>query len=138
MGIFEAERRRLSKAEENRVTSTVFGTLEIVDRSRFLGAILNEIDRDIAGRLDVGGLKFSYWEKTGKKCPDVLLRNGTTFLSIECKLASSFDVDQLADEHKDRPLCLVAISSHHNEPPEIEEARRKLRGKASGSLGFTG
>jgi hypothetical protein len=130
VSIFEAQERD-HNADEDRLTSAVFGTLEILDRSKFLASILKKCRIELGEQTDLNNLKFHYWLPTGKRIPDVVLRekSGNRIrIAIECKLDDrDFDVDQLVEEYEDRPDCLVAVSDHWSEPPEIQQARDRLK-----------
>ena len=60
MGIFEAEVRRHT-GEEDMLTSRVFGTLEILDRSKFVMPILEHCGVELGEEIDPGRFTFSYW-----------------------------------------------------------------------------
>ncbi|MDM7913546.1 MAG: hypothetical protein QUS09_10660 [Methanotrichaceae archaeon] len=129
MSVFEAVRRNHTKLED-RLTAAVFGTLEIVDRSRFLAPVLKKGGVDLDAHVNPNKLEFHYWLCTGRRTPDVVIRENSgkrVNIVIECKLNDEFDVDQLVEGYQDVPNChLIAISHHWVEPHEIQQARDRL------------
>jgi hypothetical protein len=123
MGIFEAQARKYT-GEEDMLTSSVFGTLEIIDRSKFLAPILGQCGVELGEETDPGRFTFSYWETIGERTPDVVLKDKPILISIECKLNAPLDFRQLVDEYKDgveahKNFWLIAVTSDYVEPTEI-------------------
>lgn len=132
MGIYEAEVRKHT-GEEDRLTSRVFGTLEILNRSKFLVPILERCEIEL-GEIDPDHLAFSYWEAMGKRTPDVILRDKSVFISIESKLGSSAETWQLVEEYEDgmkvqENFWLIAVTADYTEPSKVEEAKSVLSEK---------
>jgi hypothetical protein len=133
MGVFEAEVRRHT-GDEDILTSRVFGTLGILDKSKFLASILKQCGVELGEEFGFDCLAFSYWEAIGKRTPDVILRDKSILISIESKLGSSVDTWQLVEEYEDgmklqRNFWLIAVTAHYVEPSQVKEAKSMLREK---------
>lgn len=133
MGIFEAGRRGHT-GEEDMLTSSVFGMLEILDRSKFLAPVLEQCGVELVEDIDLGRLSFNYWESTGKRTPDVILRDKSILISVESKLGSQIDNWQLVEEYEDgikaqRNFWLIAITADYIQPAELEKAKSVLKEK---------
>lgn len=134
MGVFEAERRGHT-SEEDMLTSSVFGTLEILDRSKFLVPVLEKCGVELVKDIDPDQLCFSFWESTGKRIPDVVLRNESILIYVENKLGTHLDAEQLVDEYEDgmkihKNFWLAAVSADYTEPTEVlEKAKSVLKDK---------
>ncbi len=130
MGIFEAEVRG-HRGEEDLLTSRVFGTLEILDKSKFLGPLLQQCGVDLGKDIETSQFVFKYWETAGKRTPDVILKGKSALIFIENKLDTPVDVVQLVEEYEDgtkthKNFWLIAVSRDYIEPIEIENARSTL------------
>ena len=131
MGIFEANIRGHT-GDEDTLTSSVFGVLEVVDSSKFLTPILEiwggwPLDSDRSTDFT-----FEYWKSAGKRIPDVIIRNNAALIFIECKLGSPADTRQLVEEYKDgvstgENFRLVLVTADNNKPSEIDAASTKLK-----------
>lgn len=133
MGIFEAISRGHT-GEEDMLTSSVFGILEILDRSKFLAPVLEHCGVALVEEMDPGRLSFSFWESTGKRTPDVILKDKSILVSVESKLGEQVDSRQLVDEYEDgmklhKNFWLVAVTADYVKPTEIEKAKSVLREK---------
>jgi len=133
VGIFEAERRGHT-GEEDMLTSRVFGTLEILDRSKFLVPFLKQCGVELGEEMDPGRLFFNYWESTGKRTPDVILRDESILISVESKLGSQIDNWQLVEEYEDgikaqKNFWLIAVTPDYTQPTKVEKAKSVLREK---------
>lgn len=133
MGVFEAARRGHT-GEEDMLTSSVFGVLEILDRSKFLVPVLEQCGVELGKEIDLGHLSFNYWQSTGKRIPDVILRDGSTLISVESKLGAQVDIGQLVEEYEDgvkaqENFWLIAITADYTQPSEVEKAKSLLREK---------
>lgn len=133
MGIFEAISRGHT-GEEDMLSSSVFGILEILDRSKFLAPVLEHCGIALGEEMDPGRLSFSFWESTGKRTPDVILKDKSILISVESKLGEQVDSQQLVDEYEDgmklhKNFWLVAVTADYVKPTEIEKAKSVLRGR---------
>lgn len=134
MGIFEAEVRGCT-GEEDILTSRVFGILEILDRTKFLLPILKQCEINLEQDSKPENLSFSYWEKMTKRTPDVILKDKSTLIFIECKLGSPLDIHQLTEEYEDgmkarKDFWLIAVTSDWTEPSQIQQAKESLTKKS--------
>jgi len=130
MGLFEAEVRGYT-GEENILTSRVFGTLEILDRTKFLLPILKQCGVSLEQDTDPKNILFSYWKTMGKRTPDVILEDKSSLIFIESKLGSALDVHQLTEEYEDgmkvsKDFWLIAITRDWAEPLQIKEAKNAV------------
>jgi hypothetical protein len=130
MSVFEAEVRRHT-GEEDILTSRVFGTLEILDKSKFLAPILKQCGVELAQEAAPQSFSFSYWREMGKRTPDVILEDKLNLIFFENKLDASLEIGQLVEEYKDGIGChknfrLIAVTSDWVEPPEIQQSRGLL------------
>jgi hypothetical protein len=134
MGIFKAELRGHT-GKEDVLTSRVFGTLEILDRSKFLLPILQQCGVQLLQETVPESFTFNYWREMGKRTPDVILEDNRNLIFFENKLNDSLHVDQLVEEYEDGIGChknfrLIAVTSDWIEPSEvIQKARESLRKK---------
>lgn len=136
MGIFEAEIRGHT-GEEDILTSRVFGILEILDRTQFLLPILKQCGISLEQDSKPENISFSYWEKMGKRTPDVILKDKSTLIFIECKLDAPLDIHQLTEEYEDgmkarKDFWLIAITRDWVEPLQIQQAKEILMKKKNG------
>ena len=136
MGIFEAEVRGCT-GEEDILTSRVFGILEILDRTKFLLPILKQCEINLEQDSKPENLSFSYWEKMGKRTPDVILKDKSTLIFIECKLGSPLDIHQLTEEYEDgmkarKDFWLIAVTRDWVEPLQIQKAKEILMKRKNG------
>ena len=130
MGIFEAEVRG-HRGEEDLLTSRVFGTLEILDRSKFLVPLLQKCGIELTKEIEANRFRFKYWERVGKRTPDVILKDKSALIFIENKLDTPVDVVQLVEEYEDgtkthKNFWLMCVTRDFVEPIEIENARSTL------------
>ena len=130
MSIFEAEVRGHT-SKEDILTSLVFGTLQILDRTKFLTPILEQCEVELAGEAAPERFTFTYWRKMDKKIPDVILEDNLNLIFFENKLNASLGVGQLVEEYEDGIRChknfrLIAVTSDWVEPPEIQQAKELL------------
>ena len=134
MGIFKAELRGHT-GKEDVLTSRVFGTLEILDRSKFLLPILQQCGVQLLQETVPESFTFNYWREMGKRTPDVILEDDRDLIFFESKLNDSLHVDQLVEEYEDGIGChknfrLIAVTSDWIEPSEvIQKATESLRKK---------
>lgn len=136
MGIFEAEVRGCT-GEEDILTSRVFGILEILDRTQFLLPILKQCGISLEQDSKPENISFSYWEKMGKRTPDVILKDKSTLIFIECKLGSPLDIHQLTEEYEDgmkdrKDFWLIAVTRDWVEPLQIQKAKEILMKRKNG------
>jgi len=130
MGIFEAAIRGHA-GEEDILTSSVFGTLEILDTTKFLIPVLKQCGVELAKEAAPESFSFSYWREMGKRTPDVILEDNRNLIFFENKLNDSLHVDQLVEEYEDGIRChknfrLIAVTSDWIEPPEVQRAKERL------------
>lgn len=128
MSIFEDQKRGHS-ANEDRLTSAVFGTLDVVNRDVFLAEFLRRCGINHVDDTWLRALKFNFWESTGRRRPDVIMKTKgrSPLISIECKLDSALTASQLADEYRDvadmDPVScwLIAVSADRRKPDAIDK-----------------
>lgn len=130
MGLFEAEVRSHT-GEEDILTSRVFGTLEILDRTKFLIPVLKQCGVQLSLETVPESFTFNYWKGMGKRIPDVILENKLNLIFFENKLNASLAIHQLVEEYEDGIGCrknfwLIAITSDWTEPPEVQKSREIL------------
>jgi hypothetical protein len=130
MGIFEAGVRRRA-AEEDILTSYVFGSLEILDRDKFLLPVLKKCKVELAQEAIPENFAFSYWKKMDKRTPDVILEDKLNLILFENKLNIPLKSPQLVEEYEDGVRCgknlwLVAVTSDRIEPAEVEQTKERL------------
>lgn len=130
MGLFEAEVRGHT-GEEDILTSRVFGTLEILDRTKFLIPVLKQCGVELSRGVAPESFTFSYWREMGKRTPDVILEDNLNLIFFENKLNASLGVRQLVEEYKDgvqyhKNFWLIAVTSDWTESPEIQKAKELL------------
>jgi hypothetical protein len=132
--MFEAEIKNKLKNDEDRLTSYVFGTLEIADRNLVLGTVFSDIGIDIKHE-NLENLTFRYWEKYSEgdlRVPDVIIEGSNLLIFVENKLDSSVLSDQLIEEFKDGSkhkdnFYLLCLTKDRKEPPEIDQVRSALK-----------
>lgn len=130
MGLFEAEVRGHT-GEEDILTSSVFGTLEILDRRKFLELILEQCRIQLSTEAVLESFTFNYWKGMGKRTPDVILEDKLNLIFFENKLNAPLDVHQLVDEYKDgikahKNFWLMAVTSDWIEPSEVQKSKELL------------
>ncbi len=130
MGLFEAEVRGHT-GEEDILTSSVFGTLEILDRRKFLELILEQCRIQLSTEAFLESFTFNYWKGMGKRIPDVILEDNLNLIFFENKLNAPLDVYQLVDEYKDgikahKNFWLMAVTSDWIEPSEVQKSKELL------------
>jgi len=130
VGIFKAELRGHT-GKEDVLTSRVFGTLEILDTTKFLIPVLKQCGVELAQEAARQSFSFSYWREMGKRTPDVILEDKLNLIFFENKLNTSLGVRQLVEEYEDGIRChknfrLIAVTSDCVKPPEIQQAKELL------------
>lgn len=132
MGIFKAELRGHT-GNEDVLTSRVFGTLEILDTTKFLIPVLKQCGVELAQEAAPGSFSFSYWREMGKRTPDVILEDRLNLIFFENKLNTSLGVRQLVEEYEDgvayhKNLWLIAVTKDWTKPSEVlQKAKESLR-----------
>jgi hypothetical protein len=130
MSVFEAEVRGHT-GEEDVLTSRVFGTLEILDRLKFLLPILQQCGVQLLQETVPESFTFNYWREMGKRTPDVVLEDNRNLIFFENKLNDSLHVDQLVEEYEDGIGChknfrLIAVTRDWIEPLQVQKAKDRL------------
>lgn len=131
MGIFEANIRGHA-ADEDILTCSVFGALEILDSSKFLVPILQKCGAWPSGLDYPTGFLFEYWKSVGKRTPDVIIRSNMMLIFVECKLGSPVDVQQLVEEYEDgivlgKDFKLILVTADNSQPEAIDRANAELK-----------
>jgi len=132
MGIFKAELRGHT-GKEDVLTSRVFGTLEILDTTKFLIPILKQCGVELAQEAAPESFSFSYWREMGKRTPDVILEDKLNLIFFENKLNTSLGVRQLVEEYEDgvayhKNLWLIAVTKDWTKPSEVlQKAKESLK-----------
>jgi hypothetical protein len=133
MGLYEAEVRGYT-GEEDILTSRVFGTLDVLDRSKFLLPFLQSCDVELPETVNPDSIRFTFWETCGKRTPDVVIRDSSFLLFVENKLGSPVDNQQLRDEYVEglrlsNGFRLLVVTANHTRPDKVDQAIEQLRGE---------
>lgn len=124
MSLYAAEAHSRTGREEV-LLSRLFGTLDLLDRGTYLGALMKAAEVDIA-HGDLGTAQIQFWPELGACRPDVVLECDSLLLFVVCMEKESIDkarLQALAERGwKFSPrFNLLVITDGNQMPPAVEE-----------------